>query len=691
MPAHRQPSLALALALLASLVAVSSAGAAPSCAEGPETVGETIVGTPCGDTIRPPRAVTTVFGEGGDDTLYGGRGNDRLDGGEGADRLYGGIGDDRLRGGPGADLVAGGFGADSLDGEAGGDYVRGDATIDAIGDSGGDGADSLSYATGATPGFPNEGPLFDEYAGFPQSAEGRGVYIDLEQGFANNGLAPAGGGVDLELEGTNFEVVVGTPFADFIVGSDDAETLFGGGGPDVLIGGGGADTIHGGAEGDSCQGAVATSGCETSGKQVVPRNPAGFAAGETYLTGSDSADAIVASYSPGPPASVAFSVDGNPAGSFAFPRPPDSILLAGLEGEDSLAATDFPASTSVILLGGEGDDELTGGATEDALVDGPGDDSAAAGGGDDALPNNGGGDDLDAGPGEDLFVSNAVCDGDMLDGGGDRDNANWANFDAPVAIDLGAGIAGLVGAGGQAQCGGGLPTTLAAIEDIEGSSLDDTLVGDPGSNQLLGRPGHDSYSAAAGDDSILANSGDEDLAIDCGEGFDTAQVDRPQYGDPVPLGCESVEERDPNSFRPPDTPPDPSPEPPPGGAPSPSPSPSPGEQPTPRPVEDRTAPRTRIAHRPPARILTSARHHRVVFAFLADEPGARFRCKLDRGRFRPCVSPRAYWVLPGRHALRIFALDRAGNRDPTPALFRFAVRRVSAHWSQSHRRRGPSR
>src|ERR1044071_442740 len=135
--------------------------AAPSCAEGPETVGTTIIGTPCADTVRLPRNVTTVFGEGGDDVLYGQRGNDSLFGGEGNDRLYGGVGDDRLRGGAGADRLSGGFGADSLDGEGGNDFARGDATIDRIGDSGG-GTDTLSFATGATPGFPNQGAFFDD-------------------------------------------------------------------------------------------------------------------------------------------------------------------------------------------------------------------------------------------------------------------------------------------------------------------------------------------------------------------------------------------------------------------------------------------------------------------------------------------------------------------------------------------------
>jgi hypothetical protein len=65
---------------------------------------------------------------------------------------------------------------------------------------------------------------------------------------------------------------------------------------------------------------------------------------------------------------------------------------------------------------------------------------------------------------------------------------------------------------------------------------------------------------------------------------------------------------------------------------------------------------------------------RVVFVFRSNER-ARFRCKLDRGRFRPCGSRRVYRLRPGRHALRVFAIDRAGNRDRSPALFKFRVQR----------------
>lgn len=104
---HKRIVAILALALLPAALP-AGAGAEPTCAEGPETVGNTITGTPCDDTIYMPRSVTVAYGEGGNDTIFGQRGNDRLYGGQGDDRLYGGIGDDQLRGGAGDDLLSGG-------------------------------------------------------------------------------------------------------------------------------------------------------------------------------------------------------------------------------------------------------------------------------------------------------------------------------------------------------------------------------------------------------------------------------------------------------------------------------------------------------------------------------------------------------------------------------------------------------
>jgi Ca2+-binding RTX toxin-like protein len=685
----------------------SVANAAPSCAEGPQTVGETIYGTPCNDTIHVPRDIATVYGEGGDDAIYGGRGNDTLYGGEGNDRLYGGIGDDHPRGGPGNDLLSGGFGADSLDGEAGNDLVRGDATVDAIGDSGG-GTDTLSFATGATPGFPNEGPFF-AYTRFPsdgaEDGQGRGVYIELGNKFANDGLAPAGGGVDRPLNAASFEafeVVIGTPFSDFIVGTTGAQTIYGGGGADVILGKGGGDQVLGGADGDYCEegAGIATGSCEFSGgeKEVEPQAAAQVGAGmmapatgpapALYLTGSTGPDDVTARYEPGAvvfelgagssfdPGAVAEGgctpLAANKA-SCSISQTPDSVVIAGLGGDDRLAAPGFPESTSVILLGGEGGDQLAGGAAEDAAIDGPGNDFVDAGGDDDAVPNNQGVDNLLAGPGDDLFISDAVCEGDRLDGGEGSDNANWANFSQPVTLDLGNGVGGLIGAGGQAACPSGTLSSLQELEDIEATKGGDVLIGDSGSNQLLGRPGADSYFAAGGDDSILANSGDSDPTIDCGDGFDTAQIDIPTHNatedfeDAPPVNCEAVHERAPNSFRPPDTPP--APEASASAAPPPPTSKPPkGKQPQ---RQDRTAPRTRIVHRPAA-ILFAARPRRLVaFSFAANEAGSTFRCKLDRAPFRPCRSPRAY------------RLDRGGTRSASTRPTRPATATARRRWSSS--------
>lgn len=696
MSVFRTTSIAVGLfAGIAILVAPRPAGAAPSCAEGPQTVGSTIVGTPCDDTIHAPRGITAVYGEGGDDSLFGGRGNESLFGNEGNDRLYGGIGDDRLRGDAGNDLLSGGFGAGSLDGEAGSDFDRGDATIDRLGDSGpATDSDTLSFATGVTPGFPNTGDF--GYQGFPEGAVGRGVFIELSDDFANDGLAPSGGGVDEPLEAPNFESfesVIGTPFSDLIVGGSGGETIYGGGGADILLGKAGSDQVFGGGEGDYCEGESA-SGCEFSGSnhEVDARAATAIAVGVmapqvgatpgVYLTGSDVDDAVSASFAPN---AVTFELGVGSEGAFdsgeavaggcnapsgakvvcPIAAAPDALLVAGLAGEDSLSVAGFPATTSPVLLGGEDADALTGGATEDALIDGAGDDSAEAAGGDDAVPNNPGGDTLSAGAGDDLFISNAVCEGDVLDGGEGTDNANWANFGSAVALDLGAGLAGLVGPAGTATCPSGAPTALQRLEDIEGSNHDDTLNGDSGSNQLLGRLGADAYHAAAGNDSILANSGDSDVTIDCGEGFDTAQIDIPTgtYADPAPIDCEAVYEREPNSFRPPDTPPEPAEEP----------KPSPAPTAVASRSRDDTAPRTQVLHRPPPVVFSPHRRRPVAFSFASNEPGSTFRCRLDRGVFKPCRSPRRYTVGLGRHVVRIYAIDAAGNRDPSPASFGFRV------------------
>jgi Ca2+-binding RTX toxin-like protein len=691
------------LVVLAPQADATAAASSPTCAEGPTTAGGTTYGTPCADVIVAPPGVESVEAGGGDDTIvaapitaasdcpagcrlgvgsqtfeggegddvvFGERGNDILRGGPGNDQLFGGIGDDLLQGGPGDDRLAGGFGTDSIDGEGDDDYVRGDSTIDRLFDSGG-GSDNLSYSTGITPGFGGSVPV----TGFPAAGGERGLRLELGAGGENaeNGVAPLGGGVD-EVETGVFETIVGTPFSDYVVGTGAAETVYGGGGADALAGGGGADNLVGGADGDYVNGGEAVPRDTTKVSVGFMTPPGATPYAQLYLVGSSGNDDVTATYSP---ASVIFTLaSGNfdqsasDAGGCeiksateavcALGAPLDSVLLAGMGGSDTIVATTFPATAAVVAIGGEGGDSLDGGdENEEILVDGPGSgaDVLAGGIGDEALTHNGGADELLGGEGNDLFLSGSVCDGERTVGGPGRDNSSWARFkEGGAYADLGSGVAGRPAADQTLGCGGEPPDSLEEVEDLEGSEGADVLIGDSSPNQLLGRTGSDAYFAGAGEDSILANSADADLAINCGPDDDEATIDRPQYGDPAPVECESVFEADPNNFRTRTLlPPPPLPERP--------------------PPADTRPPQTKLLAHPQALVLTRKAWRRVAFRFSATEQGSRFRCKLDRQPYRPCASPRAYRVKAGRHAFRVFAIDRAGNRDPTPAVFSFRVRR----------------
>jgi Ca2+-binding RTX toxin-like protein len=710
-----------ALLLLAWSPAAESAAAEfppapPSCAAGPITIGETTFGTPCADVIVAPPGVETVKGGGGndvivpaatstsapcpegcrlgvgsqtfeggpgDDIVFGERGNDILRGGEGNDRLYGGIGDDLLEGGPGNDVLSGGFGADGIDGGPGNDYVRGDGTQDEIVDTGpASDIDTLSYSTGIAPGFTRGLP--GSNPGFPEKGGERGVYLDLGANVADNGVAPNGGGVD-QIEGSDFERIIGSPFSDYIVGSKPGQQIFGGGGADVLIGKGAGTQLFGGADGDDCGGEGTKTECETTteGGAVSTRNTSAASVGfmtpgvageaQLYLVGSNTGnDEVTVSYAAGPPAAVTFHLAGS-----SFDTGPqsgagceikgaeaicplqgalDSVLIAGVGANDVLNGSGLPATTSLFVLGGEGNDTLTGGEeSDDTLVDGGGNDVLHGLGGDDALLNNEGSDQLFGEGGNDLFLSNSICDGDLLSGGEGRDNASWAKFGEGVDARLDLNLAGRPGPGGAPVCSPGSLDTIEGTEDLEGTSSGDVFYGDAGPNQLLGHLGPDTYFAGAGEDSILANSGDFDPVIDCGDGIDTAIIDRPQYGDVAADDCENVFEADPNNFRT-------------------TTRLRPAIAPRPAPPADTRPPRTRITAHPPKLIRTSKSRKRVVFRFASNERGSRFRCKLDGKPYRPCVSPRAYTVALGRHAVRIAAIDPAGNVDPTPALVRFRLR-----------------
>lgn len=124
--------------------------------------------------------------------------------------------------------------------------------------------------------------------------------------------------------------------------------------------------------------------------------------------------------------------------------------------------------------------------------------------------------------------------------------------------------------------------------------------------------------------------------------------------------------------------PDPEPEPDPDPDPVPDPGrktePDPGRSPDPippvLPLADTTAPETKLLSHPARKTPKKT----ARFAFSASESGSSFRCKLDRGAFKPCASPLSYKGLKaGSHSFKVFATDAAGNADPSPAGFGWKV------------------
>jgi hypothetical protein len=85
---------------------------------------------------------------------------------------------------------------------------------------------------------------------------------------------------------------------------------------------------------------------------------------------------------------------------------------------------------------------------------------------------------------------------------------------------------------------------------------------------------------------------------------------------------------------------------------------------------DARAPETTITAGPPHDIATRS----TTVAFTADKPGTTFRCRLDDAAATACTSPRSLTGLAdGPHRFTVYAVDRAGNEDATPAEHLFVV------------------
>jgi hypothetical protein len=97
--------------------------------------------------------------------------------------------------------------------------------------------------------------------------------------------------------------------------------------------------------------------------------------------------------------------------------------------------------------------------------------------------------------------------------------------------------------------------------------------------------------------------------------------------------------------------------------------------PTPPPTADTTPPDTKIQKLKVKGTTATVKFLGSDSEFvLAGSDDLSFMCKLDKGKFKPCTSPKKFKHLDsGRHKVTVEAIDQAGNVDPSPAKKRFRI------------------
>ena len=406
-------------------------------------------------------SMTGIESLGGDtayvDTFYGNDGRNTLLGGRG-DNLYGFGGDDQISLSVAAAVVDGGDGVDLLQVNSAGGWLMPDADADGIAESAG----------AATEGwFINllNGTMFDGYGNFGtvtgiENVDGSELADTIRGDNGNNVLRGLGGD----------DFVVGNGGDDTVEGGDGSDILRGDaanytGGPfgnDTLLGGDGDDLMRGSAGVDFYDG-----GSDSGGESIY----GGFGDRISFFEVA-ATQGVIADLRTG-----IISNDG-------FGNVETMVGIESLGGDTAYVDTFYGNDERNTLLGGRGDNLYGFGGDDQFSL------AAAA-----AV--------LDGGDGIDLLAVNSAGGWLMPDADADGIAESAAAASSGWTVNLAAGTL-LDGYGNSG--------TVTGIENVDGSELGDTLVGDDNANVLNGNDGDDTLEGGAGSDLLDGGAGAFDLA-----------------------------------------------------------------------------------------------------------------------------------------------------------------------------------
>ena len=459
----------------------------------------------------------TLIGDGGDQILVGGAGGDRIDGAGGFDTLvYSGsaaavkvnLATGAVSGGDaqgdsisGIEAVVGSGFADTLTGDAGANRIEGGGGSDTI--DGGAGADLMIGGAG------DDSYVVDNAGDQVIEALGGGTDI-VRTSLAM--LTLAEGVEDLSYTGSSALAGTGNALDNSLYGKALGDALYGLDGDDKLVGGAGADLLDGGAGRDQADYTKSTAITVNLATNV---NQGGEAEGDRLFNietviGSNYADSITGS-------------DNVLVGDMLYGRGGDDVLVGGA-GDDQLdggSGNDvlrggtgndlyvvFEAGDQVIEAAGEGRDRIRtaannytlGANIEELVYTGTVGATLTGNALDNFLVGAGGEDRLAGGDGADMLRGGSG--GDVLDGGAGADTVDYAGSLGGVLVNLRSQTA----TGGDAT-----GDKLVSIENAQGSSFDDTLLGSAGANVLTGGAGADTLSGDDGNDTLWGGIGADRL------------------------------------------------------------------------------------------------------------------------------------------------------------------------------------
>ncbi|HEU0115924.1 MAG TPA: calcium-binding protein, partial [Thermomicrobiales bacterium] len=408
-----------------------------------------------------------VIGSSGNDTLTSGAGNNILSGDIGNDELVAGAGNDTINGGGDDDLIKMDANLNSLD------------KID-----GGDGLDTVELDGDYHLGVVLSGANFANVETVQLDA-GNKYRLTIsptttQPGYLIDGSAL--GGTD-----TLVATVTGSVGMSIIAGAA-ADTLTGGSGGDYFLGGAGADLITGGTGADTVD-YTGSAGAVTVNLALATAQVGGDAAGDRLIgienvIGSGNNDVLIGT--------TAINVLDGSAGNDTLTGGAGADTLSGGLGVDtanyltSTAAVSIDLTSTGAQAGGDakgdvlaGIEGVSGSNFNDTLI---GNDK------NNILSGNGGNDSLVGGIGA-----------DTIDGGLGIDTLSYAGSASGVTVNLTTNI----NAGGDAQ-----NDSITGVENLIGSTSDDSLTGDGNSNSIQAGDGNDTLASGGnGVDTLLGGAG----------------------------------------------------------------------------------------------------------------------------------------------------------------------------------------